>query len=201
MRVPVCDSLGPNMFESVFIGFLARKVPPRPDFLARAPIDDVCSVSECLSPGAPDPNYRRNSAGFYDTEALAWSLVPEAEADAYTLFAYRALSIRFDGEDSEPWSPADEWPGLAAHGDLSAYAPIGYDIVSCSGGAGVEFECSPLSCNSIANEQAVNQHCLVDDVEVAMELGRLFAGEGVPVEPGSYFVIEVLRRKRADRKA
>lgn len=186
-------SLGPNMLESVFIGFLARKVAPRPDFLVHAPIDDVCSVSEHVSPSAPDRIERgaHNSAGYYDTEALAWSTVPEGEADAYTLFAYRAVPLRFD-DDCEPWSPADEWPGLPAHTDLSPYAPIGYDIVNSS--FGEWFECSPLSCNGIANQYAVNRHCLVDDVEAAMELGRLFAGEHLPVEPGSYFVVEVLRR-------
>lgn len=189
------------MIESVVVGFRARKVAPRPDFLARAPIDDVCSVSECFLPSAPDPMYRRNSAGFYDTEALAWSLVPAAEADAYTLFAYRALPIRFDDEDSTPWLPAEEWPDLSADADLSAYKAIGYDIVNSSCGAEVEFECSPLSCNSIADQHAVNRHCLVDDVEAAMELARVFAGERLPVEPGSYFVIEVLQRTRRDCRA
>jgi hypothetical protein len=183
------------MFESVFIGFLARKVAPRPsDFLARAPIDDVCSVSECISPGAPDriQRWAHNAASFYDTEALAWSVVPDAECDAYTLFAYRAVSIRFDGGDGEPWSPGDEWPGLPAEPDLSAYAPIGYDVVRCSVGAA--FDCSPLSCNGVANEHAVNEHCLVDDVDVAMQLGRAFTAEGAGVEPGPYHVVEVLRR-------
>ena len=187
------------MFESVFVGYLARKVAPRrPDFLVRAPIVDVCSVSECISPGAPDRLERRahNAAGFYDTEELAWSVVPESERDAYTVFAYRAVCIRFDGGSSEPWSPAYESPGLSAIPDLSAFEPIGYDIANSSFGAW--FECSPLSCNSIADEQAVNEHCLVDDVEVAFELGRLFAVD--EPEPGPYHVIEVLRRVPPHRK-
>ncbi|TRW89118.1 hypothetical protein FK535_02330 [Mycolicibacterium sp. 018/SC-01/001] len=182
------------MPEFVFVGFLARAVAPRPDFLARAPITDVCSVSEHLSPGPPDRFDRlvHNTAGAYDTEALAWSVVPEAERSAYTLFAYRAMCVRFDGGDSEPWSPADEWPGLSAVADLSTYVSIGYDIVNTS--IGMWFDCSPLSCNSIAEEHPVNAHCLIDDLEVATGLARVFANDGAHVEPGPYHVVEVLWR-------
>lgn len=163
------------MIESVFVGYSARKVAPRPDFLAHAPIVDVCSVSDHFSESAPDWFERgaHNAAGYFDTEELAWSVVPEAERDAYTLFSYRAVCVRFDGEISEPWSPTDEWPGLSAIPDLSAYESIGYDIVNSS--FGERFDCSPPSCNSIANEQAVNEHCLIDDLDVAFEFERLFA--------------------------
>ncbi|MDG4667277.1 hypothetical protein [Mycobacterium sp. 236(2023)] len=111
------------MVESVCVGFLAQKVVSRPAFLARAPIDDVCSVSECISPGAPDrlKHHAHNSAGFYDTEAVARSVVPETERDAYTVFAYRAVCIRFADDGSAQWSPAEEWPGLLVNADLSAY--------------------------------------------------------------------------------
>jgi hypothetical protein len=78
--------------------------------------------------------------------------------------------------------------------------PVGYDVVNNSVGTRVQFECSPLSCNSVANEYAVNKHCLVDDFEVAMQLGRLFSGEAVSVEPGRYYVVEVLRRIHPDRR-
>lgn len=189
------------MFESAFVGFLARQVAVRPEFLAQAPIDDVCSVSEHISPSAPDRLERcaHNSAGFYDTEALAWSVVPADERYTYTLFAYRAVCIRFGDGNSELWSPADDWPGLPTTPDLSAYAPIGYDIVNTSFGGW--FDCSPLSCNSIADEQAVNEHCLVGDVEVAMQLGSAFADEAARVEPGPYHVVEVLQRMRPHRRA
>jgi hypothetical protein len=182
------------MLEPVFLGFLARRVAERPDFLAAAPIDDVCSVSECISPGAPDrvQRWAHNAASCYDTEALAWSVVPPAERDAYTMFAYRAGSIRFDDGDGEPWSPRDAWPGLPAEPDLSAYRSIGYDVVGCS--AGAAFDCSPLSCNGVGNQHAVNRHCLVDDVDVAMALGRAFTRADSGVEPGPYHVVEVLRR-------
>jgi hypothetical protein len=32
----MCSSVGANMFESVFIGFMARKAAPRLPFLVRA---------------------------------------------------------------------------------------------------------------------------------------------------------------------
>ncbi|MDA2893357.1 hypothetical protein PDG61_20755 [Mycolicibacterium sp. BiH015] len=103
-----------------------------------------------------------------------------------------AVCVRFDDGNRAPWSPADEWPGLPANPDLSAYAPIGYDVVNT--GFDGWFDCSPLSCNSVADELAVNEHCLVDDVERAMELGCLFSDDAAMVEPGPYHVVEVLQR-------
>ncbi|MDG4666677.1 hypothetical protein [Mycobacterium sp. 236(2023)] len=140
-----------------------------------------------------------NVAELHDTEDAAWSVVPEAERYAYTLFAYWVVCVRFDDGNSEPWSPADDWPGLSVCPDLSTYAPIGYDIVNSDFGGG--FDCSPLSCNSVANEQVVNEHCLVDDIEVALELGGLFSSQAASVEPRPYHVVEVLWRMRPQDRA
>lgn len=53
------------------------------------------------------------------------------------------------------------------------------------------FECSPLSCNNMAKEFAVNRHCLVDDLDQAGSVAERFAVE--EPEPGPYYVIEVWR--------
>lgn len=66
---------------------------------------------------------------------------------------------------------------------------LGFDVVSKSVSDG--FECSPLSCNSMALELAVNRHCLVDHLEVAIAVATRFSVE--EPEPGPYYVVEVLR--------
>jgi hypothetical protein len=69
------------------------------------------------------------------------------------------------------------------------FRSLGFDVVSKS--ASDSFECSPLSCNSVALEVAVNRHCLVDGLDAAEELARRFSVE--EPEPGPYYVVEVLR--------
>jgi hypothetical protein len=52
------------------------------------------------------------------------------------------------------------------------------------------FECSPLSCNSIAAEYPVNAHCLLDDLAMAVAAAEHFSIE--QPEPGMYYIAEVL---------
>jgi hypothetical protein len=65
---------------------------------------------------------------------------------------------------------------------------LGYDVVSRS--LGSNFECSPLSCNSAAEEIEVNGYCLIDRLEAAVEAARTFSSGNW--EPGPYYVLEVL---------
>ena len=91
--------------------------------------------------------------------------------------------------------------------DLSTYQWLGYDVVEFLPSLLLEFEgrCrnanirlwsgsghSPLSCNGLASSYPINQFCLLDDVEAAYRAGRDFGVE--QPEPGSYIIVEVLRR-------
>jgi hypothetical protein len=183
--------------QLVLIGILAKKVAKRPEWL-KANVREICSVSDCVS-SAPDGRIERwthNDFGLYNTEQLAWETVAKTERDEYTLFAYRMFPARFDQTGAHPFDPGSDLkpsqPGLEElpdEGALSAYEKLGCDIVSRSS---YFFECSPLSCNSKANEHAVNPFCLVDELQRAVDLGREFAA--TEPEPGPYFVIEVLRK-------
>ena len=62
------------------------------------------------------------------------------------------------------------------------FISIGSDAVRRMSGA--RFECSPLSCNQMAPEYPVNEHCLIDDLDTAVAMARAFA-VGKP-EPGPY---------------
>jgi hypothetical protein len=71
----------------------------------------------------------------------------------------------------------------------ASFVSLGFDAVSKS--VASFFECSLLSCNSMAAEMPVNRFCLLDTLEEAMALAeRCSRGEA---EPGPYYVLEVLR--------
>ena len=57
------------------------------------------------------------------------------------------------------------------------------------------FECSPLSCNSIAGEMGANEYCLFDLLEAAIAGAMRFKIE--QPEPGDYYVVAVLEDRQA----
>jgi hypothetical protein len=105
--------------------------------------------------------------------------VPDGSKHEFTLFAYRALDDLF---------PTD-LPALPQEPELLQYVRIGYDIVERNP-ARLGFGCSPLSCNSMAENILVNDFCLLDDLESALSTAQRF--EIARPEPGPYIVIEVL---------
>ena len=84
-----------------------------------------------------------------------------------------------------------ELPDLPPEPAFFPYARIGYDIVERNPAIGcLGFGCSPLSCNAMAESLAVNDFCLLDDLETALAVAQRFGVE--QPEPGPYIVIEVL---------
>ena len=75
---------------------------------------------------------------------------------------------------------------------LDGWQFLGYDLVGRSSGS--YFECSPLSCNHCAEQVAVNRHCLLDDLDVAVQKGIEFGNPDSGVESGPYSLLEVYRR-------
>ena len=75
---------------------------------------------------------------------------------------------------------------------MESLEPLGFDAVSSTLSAG--FECSPLSCNRMARERAVNERCLFRTLAEAIAGAEAFATGRC--EPGPYFVVEVLRASR-----
>ena len=165
----------------------------RPDWLKAAGVNEVCSVSTCVS-GAPDgwiDQWRHNEMWAYDTPELAWSVVPEAARSEFDLYAYLMFPVQFD-EGQQPF----EIPPLTVAPLPSSFERLGIDVVSRS--CGSSFECSPLSCNHMAEHVAVSRYCLVDEPDVAFGLAADFEAGGC--EPGPYYVVEVWRQ-RHDRAA
>lgn len=174
--------------EPVLIGFFP-KITECPELFREAGLEEICSVSECISAGPPDwiDAWKHNAWFVFDSEELAREMVP-ADPARYDLYAYKIFPIKFDGE----LTPIDVEPSAA--GDLSGYKFLGYDIVSRS--CDYAFECSPLSCNGGYKRFRVNKRCLIDDLEsawaIASELARSAKEKG-GWEPGPYYLVAVYR--------
>ncbi len=171
------------------IGYFPKLTMKRPDWLKSVGVEEVCSVSTCVS-GAPDgwiDQWRHNEMWVYDTPELAWSVVPEIGRGVFDLYAYQMFPVQFAKGQQQPF----EIPSLQVAPLPSSFERLGFDIVSRSHGN--TFECSPLSCNHMAEHIAVSRHCLVDDVDVAFRLAAKF--EAGSCEPGPYYVVEVWRQR------
>lgn len=178
--------------EPVLIGYFPKTVVTRPDWLAAEGVREVCSVSECVSPGPEGwiGRWLHNEMWVFDDEEAAWGMVPGGRSNpAFLLFAYRIFPVEFDEGGQRPFAI----PPLAVQPLTGCYRRLGYDAVSRS--CGTTFECSPLSCNHAAERFEVNGHCLAGDPAEAFRLAALFSRAEEGYEPGPYFVVEVWRRE------
>ncbi len=176
----------------ILIGYFPKRTMKRPEWLKAMSVDEVCSVSECVSRGPANwiDNWRHNEMWVYDSPELASSVVPEAERNEYDLYAYKILPVVFDEGSQQPFAV----PELEVQPLPGAFERLGIDVVSRS--FGNCFDHSPLSCNGMAEHVAMNRHCLVEDVETAFRLAAEFEAGGC--EPGPYHVVEVWRLTRAN---
>ena len=173
----------------IHAGYFARRVKAKPDHLAAPGVREICSVSECISPGADNwiASWRHNSLGWFNSPSDALKAVAESERGGYRLFAYRIHPEVFRGARRDPLAlPDDVRPEPLPAG----FATIGFDSASRSAAATLSFECSPLSCNGLASEMLVNEHCLFPTLDAAIAGAQRFAVE--QPEPGDYYVVEVL---------
>jgi hypothetical protein len=176
-------------------GYFLRRIAPKPDHLAVAGVREICSVSECISPGADNwiSAWRHNGLGWFNRVTDAVSVVPEAQRREFRLFAYRMHPEVFRRDARAPFSP----PGDVAPEPMpDGFRSLGYDSASKSSDAGLSLECSPLSCNGLAAELPVNEHCLFPSLDAAIAGAQRFAAE--QPEPGDYYVVEVLEGPSID---
>jgi hypothetical protein len=164
---------------------------PEATFPAPEPIDEICSVSPCISRGLEsisDPALQNLYGGFRDAGS-AWNEVPYERRSQFRLFAYRIGNILFVDGQQEPLEliPLDVEPLPRS------FERLGYDAVMfefCSLG------CSPLSCNGQTYLASVNTYCLVNTDEEAICLARQFSIN--KPEPGPYAVVEVWGRRQTE---
>ena len=193
----------------VFLGFIAKKFHPvTPEEWDGA--EEICSVSKCIAPypeGWDDnpfdpPSFNR--AYCLTTVDDAWNRVAETEKASSRVFALRLIPAVFAESLSPTLYTADEYfnslaslPSLPDEPDLSAFERIGFDVNAktprensvCWG-----WSCSPLSCNGMHQEFAVNRYCLIDQLDDAVKVAQSFSQ--TEPEPGPYVIVEVFRLRR-----
>lgn len=173
----------------ILIGYFPKKRLRTPEWLSGTAADEVCSVSECLAPGPPDwiEHWIHNDWGYFNSAADARSVIPDGDSE-YQLLGLALLPLKFENGDSSAMEmgapPVEPLP--------DSFTPLGFDVVSKS--ASFSFECSPLSCNLMAQQIPVNRYCLLDELEQAMQAATRFSIE--QPEPGAYYVIQVHRLDR-----
>ena len=190
--------------DTTLIGYLPKRIVRETEYVGAPPlpgVEEICSVSECISKSPPDwvDCWLHNTdTWLFDDPGAAWWVVPEAERERYRLYAYRLLPTLFHDSGKET---ALTLPEIKAAPIPASFVHIGYDAAVHETeymrregyvpeeDSTLSFGCSPLSCNYMAEEYAVNRYCLVDDLDTALTMARDFATGNC--EPGPYCVVEV----------
>ena len=143
-------------------GYMAKRVVRRPDWIKAPKVDDVYSVSGCVSEYFADyiKYWRHNGYWFFDSPEIIKSLAREHAIDLgdCRFFYYEVFEEEFN-DDKERWELFRPDEGFKTSVVIPARKHLeGYDVVTFS--VHTSPECSPLSCNSIAETIETNRHCL-----------------------------------------
>lgn len=173
------------------LGYMAKHVAGRTEFLKAASIDDICSVSPCISHDFCDwiKLWKHNGYWLFDSPEVILEITQSQHLDGskLDLFYYEAFEKQYDAV-SKQWRHFAPEPSFSTDITPPLHPPrFGFDIVSYS--LGHSAECSPLSCNHLANEIPVNSHCLLESLADARQL--LEAGAFDRSEPGPYRIVAV----------
>jgi hypothetical protein len=172
------------------LGYMAKFVQENPQLLKAGQVTAIYSVSSCISEDFTEwiNCWQHNGYWFFDTPSIIATIAKKQKVDLAPakLFYYEGYELEFD--DDEGWRPYKPEPAFP----LAVVPPIrktlaGFDVVTyfCNSSA----ECSPLSCNHLAEEIKTNPFCLLDTLEEAKTL--LENGRFKNSEPGPYRIIAV----------
>ncbi len=170
-------------------GYMAKRVSEKPNWLRAPQVTDVYSVSGCVSEDFADyvSYWKHNGCWLFDSPEIIRSVAREnsIQLESTSLFYYEVYEKEFDDESWRPFELESSFP-------THVVAPIekqleGFDVVTFW--ARSSPECSPLSCNSLAEELRTNEHCLFTSFEEAET--NLTNGKFENCEPGPYRIFSV----------
>jgi hypothetical protein len=173
------------------VGYMAKRVSVRPEWIKAERVADIYSVSGCVSKDFADyiGYWKQNGYWFFDSPEIILQLTLQNSIDltGTRLFFYEVHHLQFDDAEGR-WTTFEPEPSFPTQVVLPTEKELeGYDVVTFS--AGTSAECSPLSCNSLAAEVETNQHCLLTTFERAQQL--LEEGKFKNTEPGPYRILAV----------
>ena len=173
------------------VGYMAKQVAARPDWLKSNRVKDIYSVSHCISDDFADyiNDWKHNGYWLFNSPQSIQAVAEQHALDLTdtALFFYEAYELEYVA-DKKSWQPFTAEASFEAHVIQPAVKQLeGYDVVTFS--VRTSPECSPLSCNSLASEIATNEHCLLPGFEEAKTL--LEEGKFEHSEPGPYRIFAV----------
>ena len=176
-------------------GYMYKKIVTKPEWLRCENVTKIYAVSNCASKDFTDyiPHWKHNKYWFFNDPGDMDIIIDEQKiTEEFELLFYELYEKEFD-EEQQAWQEimAEESFGYQVRSpDQKEF--LGFDIVSYS--VGTLHECSPLSCNWLCQEVEVNEYCLLDDLDDAVELAESLNEN--KAEPGPYRIIAVNRIRR-----
>ncbi len=175
-------------------GYLYKKITEKPAWL-NADIEDICSVSNCISEDFTNYiNYwQHNGYWLFDKPNVMSGIASEQDINLseMQLFYYEVYELEFiETNDGSNWCLFEAEPSFITNVAIPDNKSLkGFDVVTFFTGNAAE--CSPLSCNHIASEIKVNKHCLFNTFIEAKQ--ALENGIFKHAEPGPYRIFAVYK--------
>lgn len=173
------------------VGYIYKKIATRPEWLQAGSVRDVYSVSGCMSAYFADyiNFWKHNGYWFFDSPKIIEDLARERAIDltGMKLFYYEVFENEYD-EKEKKWQAFKPEESFTTNVKPPAKKQLeGFDVVTFW--ARTSPECSPLSCNNLAKEIAVNEHCLLADFDAAKTF--IETGKFDNSEPGPHRIFAV----------
>lgn len=157
------------MSDMIPVGYMAKIVQKKPDWIKSDRVHDIYSVSSCVSEDFCDYiNYcKHNGYWFFDSIDIIEKIALENKISLnnVTFFYYECYHRQYDPENNlwESFCPEESLQTNVLVPNKKDFC--GYDIVNFYAENGPE--CSFLSCNSMADEIETNKHFLMDEFDAA----------------------------------
>jgi hypothetical protein len=153
------------------VGYMAKHIIERPEWIKITQVKDSYSVSNCGSQNFAEyyvSFWKHNGYWFFNSpkDITDLSKAESISLNNTKLFYYEMYEKEFDGV---AWKTVIPTEMFKTNVEIPNFKKLeGYDIVTFS--MGNSAECSPLSCNSMADSIKVNSHCLLESFEEAMTI-------------------------------
>jgi len=169
---------------------MAKRVCSRPDWLKAPSVADIYSVSACNSEYFINdyiPFWKHNGCWLFDSPEIIRAVAQENSIglEQTLLFYYEAHEMELAEEGWRSFFPE---PSFTTNIVQPPHKRLeGFDVVTFS--AGNSPECSPLSCNGLAEELRTNSHCLFESFDETWT--TISSGKFTGCEPGPYRIFAV----------
>lgn len=173
------------------LGYLYKKVASNSGWIETPRVKDVYALSGCVTEPFCDyiKYWKHNGFWLFDNPRIMEGLAKEhaISLEGLALFYYEAFEKQYD-EHKRVWEdyfPEKFFPTNVEAPDSKKLE--GFDVVcyACANSP----ECSPLSCNALAEHVPTNEHCLIATFDEAW--GAVDGGKFDGSEPGPFRIVAV----------